>query len=728
MKKFISALALMFALIMILSVPAGAYSSYKTYTNAISGDPLLSPDAYRPIETYNSIDMGLETALSDPYDIAVDDEMNVYIVDAANNAVIVLDRYYKHKFTLKSFTNEIGAPDSFASPRGVFITNNKYDGYGNLVEEGKIFICDTQNYRLVVFSRSGEFLYVLDAPKSELFDEDDTYYPVAVAVDKYNRIYVVSSMTTEGVIVLTSEGEFTGFIGAPPVTISLWDIIWRRFQTDAQKKQEAAKVPGTLDNIAVDEDGFVYVTMTPDDGGSAVASAIRSKSISRNDSPVKKLNAAGDEIMNRNGFFPPVGEIAYIDSYATKDTTAITGVSTIGDVALGEAGTWSITDTKRSKVYTYDSQGNLLFAFGDKGQNQLGNIGTLKAIAYQGDKLLVLDSGTSKSITVYERTEYGDLLVQAVADQLNREYDKAYDNWTEILKRNSNFDAAYVGIGQALYRSGKYEAALEHYQVAYDTNNWSSAYAELRKQQIEDIFLLIPVVIVVFCIAFAFIAKKVTKINLRAATSGEKITFGKELLYCFHILTHPFDGFWDLKHEKRGSLRAGLVIFGVTVLAFFYQAIGQGYLFNPTGTYSTIVAQLIGVGIPLVLFVVANWCLTTLFEGEGSFKDICIAVCYSLVPLPLLIIPATIFSNVVTVNEMDIVTLVVSLGFIWAGFLIFFGTMVTHDYSLGKNVIMIVCSIVGMAFIMFVALLFTTLLGKIVSFVTNIITEIGYRI
>ncbi len=724
MKKFISVLALLFALIMFLSVPVGAYSSYKTYTNAISGDPLLSPDAYIPINTYNSAYMGLETALSSPNDIAVDDDLNVYIVDSGSNSVIVLDRYYKHKFTLKSFTNEIGAPDSFASPRGVYITDNRYNGYGELVEEGKIFVCDTQNYRLVVFSRSGEFLYVLDAPQSELFEEDSIYYPVAVAVDKYDRIYVVSTQTTQGIIVLTADGEFTGFIGAPPVTISTWDIIWRRFQTEAQKKLTASHVPVTFSNITVDDDGFVYATSDKMDAGK-VASAIRSKSISGANSPVKKLNAAGDEIMRRNGFFPPVGEIAYIEM--SNDSSAILGVSTIGDVALGDAGTWSITDTKRSKVYTYDSQGNLLFAFGDKGTLQLGNIGTLQALTYQGDKLLLLDSGSEKSITVYERTEYGNQLIQAVSDQLNRQYDKAYENWTEILKRNSNFDAAYIGIGQALYRSGKYEAALEHYQAAYDIDNYSSAFAELRKQSIEDIFLLIPVVIVVLCVGLAYLARKITKINVRAATSGEKITFGKEILFSFHILTHPFDGFWDLKHEKRGSLRGGLVILAVTVLAFFYQAIGQGYLFNPTGTYSTILTQIISVCVPLLLFVIANWCLTTLFEGEGSFKDICIAVCYSLLPLPLLIIPATMFSNVVTANEMNIVTLVITLGFIWAGFLIFFGTMVTHDFSLGKNVIMILFSIVGMAFIMFIALLFTTLLGKIVGFVTNIITELSYR-
>lgn len=724
MKKFISILALMFALLMLLPMTAGAFNSYQTYTNAISGEPLYSPDAYIPINTYNSSYMGLDKALSDPYDLFVDGDMNVYISDVGTNSVVVLDRYYKHKFTLSTFTNEIGAPDSFSSPRGVFVTDNKVDALGNVVEEGKIFICDTQNYRIVVFSRSGEFLYVLDAPESELFDENSIYYPIAVAVDKFGRIFVVSSQTTQGIIVLTSDGTFTGFIGAPTVSISLWQIIWRRFQTDAQKKLSSTFVPVTFNNITVDEDGFVYATSDKIEQGK-IDSAIRAKSIAGADSPVKKLNAAGDEIMNRNGFFPPVGEISYETS--STDPNDITGVSTIGDVALGEAQTWSITDTKRSKIYTYDAQGHLLFAFGDRGSLQLGNIGTLKAIAYQGDKLLALDSGSAKSITVYERTEYGNILINAVSDQLNRNYDAAQENWTEILKRNSNFDAAYIGIGQALYRDAKYEAAMEYFEAAYDTENWSLAYSELRKLNIEKIFFLIPIVIVAICVVFSFLLKKINRINIRVATSGEKITFGKELLYGFHVIGHPFDGFWDLKKEKRGSLRAALVFLGITVLTFFYQAIGQGYLFNSTGTYSTIIEQLLGVCVPILLFVIANWCLTTLFEGEGSFKDIFIATCYSLVPLPLLIIPATIVSNMVNINEQQIVTLLVALGFIWAGFLIFFGTMVTHDYSLGKNVIMIICSIVGMVFIMFVALLFTTLLGKLVGFVTNIITELAYR-
>jgi hypothetical protein len=222
--------------------------------------------------------------------------------------------------------------------------------------------------------------------------------------------------------------------------------------------------------------------------------------------------------------------------------------------------------------------------------------------------------------------------------------------------------------------------------------------------------------------------KYANKVNKAAATAGGKRTFKEELLYVFHVMFHPFDGFWDIKHEKRGSMRAAVVFILLTVLAFYYQAIGQGYIMNPTGSFTSIFSQAISVLLPFALFAIANWCLTTLFDGEGSFKDIIIAISYSLVPLIITIIPATIASNFVTKAESDIVSLVVTAGFIWAVGLIFLGMMVTHDYSLFKGITTTIGTIVGMAFIMFVGILFTTLLGKVVGFISNIILEINYRL
>ena len=166
----------------------------------------------------------------------------------------------------------------------------------------------------------------------------------------------------------------------------------------------------------------------------------------------------------------------------------------------------------------------------------------------------------------------------------------------------------------------------------------------------------------------------------------------------------------------------------LAIATFYYQAIGQGYLLDPYASLASVWAQIFGVLVPLLLFVLANWCLTTLFEGEGSFKDIFVAAGYCLLPIPLLIIPTTIYSNFCINTETDIIGFIGSFAFIWLGLLLFFGTMVTHDYSMGKNVITCLGTIVGMVFIMFLAVLFTTLVGKIVSLVTNIVTEIQYRL
>lgn len=91
-------------------------------------------------------------------------------------------------------------------------------------------------------------------------------------------------------------------------------------------------------------------------------------------------------------------------------------------------------------------------------------------------------------------------------------------------------------------------------------------------------------------------------------------------------------------------------------------------------------------------------------------------------------IPATIASNFITNSEKTIINLIVNIAFIWTGLLIFFGMMVTHDYTMTKNLVISICTVVGMVVIMFIGILFSTLLGKIVSFVTNIITEITYRL
>ena len=710
-KSFFALLLVALMILPMLVVGASASSAYQTYTYSIDGDALYSPDAYTASRSIDYTVMGLDKNLSTPHDLVTDNDQKVYIADTGNNRVVVLSRYFEFEFAITSFVNENGNNDELKAPQGVFVTDEN------------IWVCDTGKSRIVKFDKAGNFISIIGEPESQLFESDSLYTPTAMAVDQYGRIYVVSPTTHEGIIVLGASGDFIGFIGAQAVTISAWEILWRRFQTDEQKKLKQSFISTEYNNVTLSSDGFIYATISSI-SESSVQSAIRSKTKDGTYLPVKLLNPAGDEIMRRNGFWPPAGEI----DFATNDpTAAYTGVSIITDVAQGPEKTYTIIDSNRNKLYTYDFNGNLLFAFGDKG-SVLGNIASIEAITYQGTNLLVLDKGNN-TIVVYTRTEYGDLLLKAIAAENSLDYTYAIECWKEVLQRNSNFDAAYVGIGNALYRGGKYEESLEYYRVAYDTENWSDSYKEVRKEWMSKWFILMVVIIVAVIIGVVKFFSFAAKVNKRVATNGQlHKTFGQELIYGFYVIFHPFDGFYDLKHEHRGSVRAATVFLGITVLTFFYQGIGQGYVLNPTRQYPTILNQLISVLVPVFLFILANWCLTTLFEGEGSFRDIYVAVCYSLIPIPLLTIPATIVSNWVTTTEASIITFIGTLAFIWVGLLIFCGTMVSHDYSLFKNFITILGTIVAMAVIVFIILLFSMLLSKLVGFVSNIVTELQYRI
>ena len=708
-KKIFSLLVLvMTALMLAVSVNAAAYS---TYTYSYEGFPLQSPDAYVPERVVDMKYVGLNFDSYDLRDLEIDSNGNAYLVDGRNNQVIVTDRYYRLKFTISSFINEHGVPDSFNSPSGVAITNEY------------IYVADTDNNRIVMFDLDGNYVKIVPRPVSSYFVEGSLYRPVALAVDQYKRLFVVSSTTYQGIIVMDDNANFSGFIGAQKVVISPLEIIWRRLQTAEQRDQSESYISTEFNNIAIDKSGFIYVTTSSIDENKQ-QSVINGRDKSGDYAPVKKLNSSGHDVMGRNGFWPPSGEVN-VQNFSAYGTP--TGASKVIDVAVGPEKTWSIIDEKRSKVYTYDTFGNLLFIFGDFGQ-KLGNIPVngIEAIVYSGDEMMLLDKVNS-SFVIYKRTDYGNLLIDALGHQNSRIYDVAVDDWMNILQRNSNFDTAYIGIGDALQRDAKYEEAMEYYKSAYNVESYSNAFREVRKEWVAKWIWTIPLVVVVVCVALSKFFKYAGKVNKETALKVGKKSFKEELLYGFHRIFHPFDGFWDLKHEQRGSVRAGIVYTIVTIITFFYQSVGTGYIFNPNGNYMNIFVQIISVVVPLLLWVVGNWCLTTLFDGEGSLKDIFIATTYSLVPVPLLVIPSVLFSNILAQNEGQLITLLVGLAFVWAGMLIFFGMMVTHDYSLIKNLTTTLGTIVAMAFIIFVAVLFSSLVGQMVSFISSIIVELSYR-
>ena len=218
-------------------VPVSAKVPYGTYTNEKIG-VMESPHAYVPervlsaksiIATldnpgngnakYQYQDQAETFAFNQLADIFVDDLGWVYIADKGGDKVVICNENYELKYIITTFVNDQGVADSLDEPSGLF------------VNETEIFIADTANKRIVVFDKVGNFKEIISEPSSEAMPEDSVYTPVAVAVDKADRIYVISSTTHYGVISLNRDGSFNAFLGAQKTTPNLLQYFWRAFQT-----------------------------------------------------------------------------------------------------------------------------------------------------------------------------------------------------------------------------------------------------------------------------------------------------------------------------------------------------------------------------------------------------------------------------------------------------------------------------------------------------------------
>ncbi len=541
---------LIVAVVLILTVccfPVSALTPYQTFTYSYTGEMQNSPAAYVPYDSIDSTDLGLKVPLDNPSDMFVDDYNNIYIVDGTNDRVLKIVKNgakYEVVLEISTFVNEQCVPDSLDNCQGVFV---KCDGdVDDLAkggeESGLIYVADTDNYRIVVFDLNGEFVEQFAEPESDAIEEGALYKPVALAVDNAGRMYVVSSTTYMGIITLNDKGEFLGYIGAQKATVDAFDIIWRYFQTDAQQAASERYVSTEFNNITIDKDGFVYVTTSSIDEARQQA-ALRGKDTSDKYAPVKKLNLSGIDVMYRTGFYPPSGELNVMN-YETQYNT-VYGTSKIIDVTLGPDGTWTIVDEKRQRIYTYDENGNMLWAFGNTG-NQEGTIQSIEAVVYHGTDLLVLDKNAD-NFQVFTRTTYGDLLATALQHQRDRLYDESMADWQEVLKMNNNFDLAYIGIGKALLRNGEYEEAMDKFEFAYETTNWSDAFQQHRKGIIKKYLLLIVIVVIAIIILLVKFFGWTAKANAKAThKNGRKSKYWEELIYAFYVMVHPFDGFWDL--------------------------------------------------------------------------------------------------------------------------------------------------------------------------------------
>ncbi len=482
-RKIATALLTVMAVVAVCPVGVANATEVNSYTYNYDywGIEYESPDAYQPTSYTDGRTLGT-TAFRGPQSMYVRDN-SLYVVDTGNSRIVELlvdEESVTFVREIKEFTGDTEVL-TFASPQDVYVDKN-----------GDFYITDTGNYRILHLNKDLELVKEMGKPDSALLDPNNPFEPKKIVVDRAGRMFVLAKGINKGVMQFEADGQFIGFIGASEVVFNMSEYIKKMFSTKAQREQMIDFVPTEYNNLYIDEKSFIYCTTdifeeaALDDGSAK---------------PIRKLNSLGKDILIRNAEILPIGDAQY-DWFG-----GMNGPSRIVDITAMDDETYYVVDRIRGRLFAYDEQGHLLYAFGGPG-SKLGYFMYPTSIEHIGTDLFVLDS-TTGGITRFERTEFGNLIHNALDKYEIGDYEGSAQYWEQVLAMNGNYELAYIGIGRSLLRQEDYKGAMEYFKVMRDDDNYSRAWKYYRKDWIENNLGIVIVVLVVL----GFIPSVVRKIK-----------------------------------------------------------------------------------------------------------------------------------------------------------------------------------------------------------------------
>ncbi|WP_367355927.1 YIP1 family protein [Mesotoga sp.] len=577
-----------------------------------------------------------------PEDLFIKDG-KMYIADSGNARVVVFDLETEEISTVGDF--------SLWRPTGVFVG----DEY--------IYVADPGTSEVVLFDKTGKEVGRIGRPKSFLFGEFANYNPSKVVVDKRGNLYIVSEGTFEGVIQLDRNGEFLGYFGANRVGLGFLDRFIDLFYTSEQKSKLLSRIPKPYENIAIDDKGLIF-TLTQNEWGNAI----------------KKHNTIGNNILSSSREGRMTDEPNFTD-------IAITGDGRI--LALTETGL----------IYEYDPEGNLVFSFGGRAisSERYGLFSIASGIACdEEDRIYVLD-GESGLVHVFNPTEYAQILHEALNLYVQGKYLESKETWRKVMTYDGYLQIAHYGLGKAYFQSGEFEKAAIHFKEAYAKREYSDTYWELRNAFVQsNMHIILPILLLLIVVSALIgqLRRRGKRFHLHIGSR-----FLNDLLYIKNMLRHPLDSFYYLQSGNHGSVLSAAIIYVAffTVIAFDY--FGRSFIFNLNVTDRSVGFVLLTSSSFTGLWIVSNYLVSSINDGRGTFKDVVIFTAYSFAPYILFQPLVILMTYVLTYNEKFLIDFLTYINIGWSSILLFTGVKEIHDYDI-KNTIKSLMLTLGWIFVM----------------------------
>lgn len=686
LKKFICSALAAAALISSVgfNVSAASFVPYLGYEYNSEEESVPAPVGYEPAMMLTGAEIG-SGPLTEPTDMC---ELNgeIYILDSGNSRIVVTDGELNLKRIIEKPVYN-GETLDFTGAGGLYVCKN-----------GDILIADTANQRIIGLDNAGSFKELLLKPETPMIASDLVYSVKKVIRDSNGVTYALVDGINDGAVTYLSDGSFGGFFAMNEVektAKALLNYVWRKFMTEEQIRNSASSSPSSITNFDVAEKGFIY-TVTQSSSG---------------ETGVRLLNFKGSNLKDGEVY----GDLEWDRKIKGSLSTAFC------DVEVDSENYVFLLDASRGRVFVYSEDGDLISVFGGMG-DKLGNFTSVTAIETSGDNVYVLDNARG-GITVFRANDYIKTVRTAQNLLEDGKYSESKQYWEEVLKLNSNSTVAYYGIGLALDEAGQYKEALKYFKLAYSNKGYSSAFKEVRREFIKANFVLL-IAAALAAIVGIILLIRFSKRRFGRRNAYEKSSLEKKYTAPLFTMFHPLDGFDSLKKKRGWSLGLSLGIFAALFLALTANWFLTGFSFNQNraSDYNVFITLLQAFGVAAVCSV-ANWAVCTLIEGKGRLIDIFCMIAYSLLPYILSVFVCVILSNTMTLEEQAFLTAVRLAGIIWSAVLIFAGSMSIHQFSFSKNLLSFIMTAIGVAIIIFLAILFVGLMQQVISFVKSICSE-----
>lgn len=656
----------------------------STYSLDSNGKLVATQDAYLPDKTFT------ELGINNPSDLTLDSNGYVYISDegtkndsgvyTTNPRVIVIN-------SNGELLKEIQTVD-YAIPNGLFIDNND-----------RLYVCYPKNNEIIMYNSFANDYSIINIFDENTFDSPlfiGEFNPSKIAVDTGGNMFVTSISESKGIIQLSNAGEFLGYFASNKVNLTIMQQIEKFFNSFKSDYIEDDYRAPAFSNVFADQDGLIYST-TPYNGSYDW---------------VKKHNTSG---LNQFTKYPLIATTNMEDIWVDK-----------------EKNVYSISQD--GQIFVYTSQGEFIHKFGAGGTGSPDIAGVFKsasAIAVDENDIIWALDKENCLVQTFKPTDYATTIYEALSAYFRSDYDNSIRLWEEVLNLNQMSNLAHNNIGLNYLSIEEYELAMHHLKIANNQDSYSEAFWEVRNIWIQNnltwIFILSAVLIVI-----AIVVSKLNKkyqfltpvIEFKTKVLNQKQI--KDYLFIFSITRDPENAYYDLRISRKGSMLGAWLIFITLFISYIIFIAGQGFIYQSSAVEQIDFVSIIFGFIAIIFtFVVCNYLVTSINEGNGTLGQIFQLLMYAMLPMIIAFLSITALSHVMTLSESFMLDVIM---YVCAGYsiiLVTLGMLEVHGYTFKEFAKAIFLTVLFMAIIVLVLLILFVLSQDLINFIQLIIQEVS---